>query len=233
MVGEVIVRDGDGSRPHNCINKAISTVGERAVIDPDVAGSKDGHGITISHGPPAIVGRRTADHSVSSRLAVMNVEAMDDDVVDKLNSDAGTVGNVDIHTTAINGLETVHDELLLQSDDHVTLEHNPEGLVLDHGMTEGPWVRVHRIIITRVSHNIVSSITTTNCIAAESNAAVCKALAVEVPLWVTSPAVVNGISSSTGQEAKFTASCVVVDCPAKYNIELIQHLACLIVNCQF
>ena len=167
------------------------------MVDPDVAGSKDGHGVAVSHGPPAIVGRRTADHSVSSRLAVMNVETMDDDVGDKLNSDASTIGTVDIHTTTIDGLEVVHDELLLQSDDHVALEHSTEGLVLDHSVTEGPWARVHRIIITWVGHMVVSTIATTNCIAAEASAAVCKVLAVEVPVWVASPAVVNGISSST------------------------------------
>lgn len=154
MVCEMVVRDGDGSGAHDSINKAIGTVGERVVINPNVAGTKDGDGITIGHGSPTKVGWRAANHRIACGFAVMDVEAMDDDIGDKLDGNARAISNVDIGTTTIYGLEAVHDKFLLQSDHHVTLEYNPEGLVLDDCMPEGagPWV--DGVVITRISHNV-------------------------------------------------------------------------------
>ncbi len=37
VVGEVVVRNGNGSRAHYSINEAISTIGERIVVEPNVA----------------------------------------------------------------------------------------------------------------------------------------------------------------------------------------------------
>jgi hypothetical protein len=56
---------------------------------------------------------------------------------------------------------------------------------------------VNGIIITGVSDDIEASITTTNGISAKTNATVCKTLAVLLPIGITTPAIINGISSST------------------------------------
>lgn len=64
----------------------------------------------------------------------MNVKTMNDDIGDKLDSDASTISYMDINTTTINGLETVHDQLLFQLYHHIPLEHNPQRLFLDNRM---------------------------------------------------------------------------------------------------
>ena len=55
----------------------------------------------------------------------MNMEAMYDDISDILDGNACTIGNVDVDSSGVNGLEAVHQELLLESDDHVSLEDDP------------------------------------------------------------------------------------------------------------
>lgn len=122
---------------------------------------------------------------------------MNYDICNKLDCDACSISNVNIDSAAINGLEAVHDELLLQLYHHVSLEHNPERLVLDDSVAKSTGSGVNRIIITRVSDNIEATITTTNGISAKTNAAVCKTLAVFLPVWITTPAVINWIASST------------------------------------
>lgn len=51
MVREVIVRDGDGSGCMDDIDQTIERVRERAMVDPDVGGSKNAYGITITPSP--------------------------------------------------------------------------------------------------------------------------------------------------------------------------------------
>lgn len=125
MVGEVVVRDGNGSWTHDSINKAISTIRKWIVINPYMAWAKNRDSITVSHCPPSIVTWRAPHHSIASGLAVMNVETMNDYICNKLNSDARTISNVDIGPTAINGLEAVHYKFLFQLYHHVPFEYNP------------------------------------------------------------------------------------------------------------
>lgn len=113
MVGEVVVRDGNGSRAHYSINKAISTIGKRVVVNPNVARSKNGDGIAISHCPPPIMRWRAPNHGIASGLAIMDVETMDDDIGHKLDCNASPIGDVDIDTSCINCLKAIHEELLL------------------------------------------------------------------------------------------------------------------------
>lgn len=83
------------------------------MINPDVAGAEYRHAIAISHGPPPVVGWRTAHHGIPSRHAVVDVYAMDDYVSDVLHRYACSLGNVNVHATPIQGFEAVHDKLLL------------------------------------------------------------------------------------------------------------------------
>lgn len=128
MVSEVVVRNGDGSGTHNSINKAISTIGKRTMVYPNMTRTKNRNSITISHCPPTIMGRRAADQGIASGLAVMNMNTMNDNVGDELNGNASTISNVDVGAAAIDGLEAVQDEFLSESDDHVMIEDDPEGL---------------------------------------------------------------------------------------------------------
>lgn len=143
----------------------------------------------------------------------MNVEAMDNNIGNKLDSDTSAIGNVNIVSTGINGFETVHNELLFQLYDHVAAEHNPQGLLLDNSMTNSTRLWVNRVIVARISDNIVTTITTTNGITPKSNATISKTLAILLPIGVTSPAVINRISCPTREISKFSPFSTVPDAP--------------------
>nr|GLL30801.1 hypothetical protein DY000_00005240 [Ipomoea trifida] len=84
-----------------------------------MARSENRDPIAVGHRPPAIMRRRAANHGVAGRFAVVNVEAMDDDIRDELDGNAGAVSYVDVGTACVDGLEAVHDQLLLQRDHHM------------------------------------------------------------------------------------------------------------------
>lgn len=167
------------------------------MINPDMTRPENGYGVTIGHSPPAIMSWRAPDHGIASGLAVMDVKTMNNNVGDVLNGDASSICNVDIGTAAVDGLEAVHDQLLLQHYDHVPLEDNPERLVLDHSMAQGAWPWVDRVVIARVGDDIESAIAATNGIATKADAAVGQALAILVPVAIAPPTVINWIPSST------------------------------------
>ena len=139
------------------------------------------------------MGGGTANHGVARLLAVVNVEAVDDDVRDELDGNAGAVGDMDVGAASVDGLEAVHYQLLLQRDHHVPLEHDPQGTVLDHGVPERPRFRVHRVVVVRVRHNIVAAIAPADRVAAEADAAVGEPLSPEVPPLVAPPAVIDWV----------------------------------------
>ena len=126
----------------------------------------------------------------------MDVQAMDDDIRNELDRDACAVSNVHIDSTSIYGLEAVHDQLLLQRDDHVALEDDPQRLVLDDSVAQGARPRVDRVVVASVCDHIVAAVAATNGIATEANPAVREALAVPLPVGVAAPAVVDGVASS-------------------------------------
>lgn len=135
----------------------------------------------------------------------MDVNAVDYDIGDELDGDTRSVSDVDVGAAAVNGLEAVHDELLLQGNDHVPLENNPEGLVLDDGMAERPRAGVHGVVIIRVGDDVVPAVTAANGIAAEPDATVRQPLAVVVPIRVAPPAIVDGIAGAAREVAKLLA----------------------------
>ena len=167
------------------------------MVDPDVTGAKDGNAIAISQRPPPIVGGGAAHHGVPCLDAVMDMDAVDDDVGDVLEGDAGAVGDVDVGAAAVDGLEAVHDELLLEGDDHVTLEHDPQGPVLDDGVTEGARFWIDCVVVGGVGDNVVTAVAPADGVAAEADGAVGKALAAEVPAPVAAPAVVDWVPGPT------------------------------------
>ena len=138
--------------------------------------------------------RRATNHRVACALTIMYMETVNYDIRDKLDGDASPVGNVDIGSTSIYGLEAVHDKLLLEGNHHVPLEHNPQRLVLNDSVAYSPWSWGNRVIIARVTNNIVFSIATSDSIASKTNATVSKALPVELPMGITSPTIINRIA---------------------------------------
>lgn len=174
---------------------------------------KDGNGISISHGSPPKMSWRASHHGISCGLAIMDVKTMDNDVSHKLDCDASAIGNMYIYPSSINCLKTVHDELLFQLNHHVPFEHNPKRFLLNDSMTKSPWLRVHWIVVTRISYDIETTITSTNSIPTKPNATFRKALPVAVPIGVTTPAVINGIACSTGEESQLPPFSAITDTP--------------------
>lgn len=113
VVSEVVVGNSNSSGPHNSIHKPISATRQRVMINPNVTRAKDGDPIAISKSPPPIMRGRAPNHCVTSYLAVVNMQPVDDHVGDELYGDARTISDVDVHAAAVDGLEAVHDEFLL------------------------------------------------------------------------------------------------------------------------
>lgn len=76
----------------------------------------------------------------------MNVETMNYDVGHVLDGNARSSSNVDVSSSAVDCLEGVHDQLLLQLDHHVSFEDNPEWLILDDTVSECAWLGIHRVV---------------------------------------------------------------------------------------
>lgn len=185
------------------------------MVHPDVAGAEDGHSISVGHGAPPIVAGRAAHHGVPRGLAVVDVEPVDDDVGDVLDGDAGAIGDVHVGAASVDGLEAVHDELLLERDDHVPLEDDPEWLFLDDGVAEGTLARVDRVVIARVGDHVDLAVAAANGVAAKADAAVSEALAIVVPVRVAAPAVIDGIACPARQVPEIPPGRAVPDRPAE------------------
>lgn len=154
MVGHVVVRDRDGGGPVDGIYQPVPAVGERAVVDPDVLAVEDRDAVAVRHPPPPVVPRRVPYHGVRPGLAVVDVDAVDDDVGDVVDGDARAASNMDAGAPAVDRLVRVHHELLLQLDDHVSFEDDPQWLVLYYRMAEGARPRVHGVVVPRVADHV-------------------------------------------------------------------------------
>lgn len=97
---------------------------------------------------------------------------MYDNVCDKLSGDASTMSDVNIDSTAINGFEAVHDELLFELDHHAGFENNPKRLGLDYSMPQSARTRVDDVMVAGIGDHVESTVTATNGIPTESDSAV-------------------------------------------------------------
>lgn len=79
-------------------------------------------------------------------------------------------------------------------DEHVGGKDDPEGLRLDDGVAEGTGAGCDSVVVGGVSDNVVAAPLTAECVLAKPNTAVGEALAVELPVWVATPAVVDWVS---------------------------------------
>ena len=140
---------------------------------------------------------------------------MNNHIGNVLNSNATSIGNVDIDSAPVDRLKAVHDQFLLQPYHHVALEHDPERLLLDDSMAESARVGVNRVIITGVCDNVKAAVAAPNGVPAETDATVSQTLSVAVPIRVTPPAVVDWITGHTREKAQFPPLCAVIDAPAQ------------------
>ena len=134
VFGEMVVGDGDGGGSLDGIDQSILTMGHGIMVNPNVGWTINGDSITITSASIAKVIDRIPNKSSWAWNNVVNVEAMDDHILDELNCNAGTIGDMDIDSPSINGFVTGHDQLLIQPNYHTASKHNPQRPWLDHGM---------------------------------------------------------------------------------------------------
>ena len=201
MVSEEVVRDCNRSGAHNSIHKPISAIRERVMINPDMTRPKDRDRVTVSYRSPPVMRRRASHHRVPRGLTVMDMNPMHNNVGNVLDREARAVCDVDVDAAAVDGLEAVHDQLLLQGDHHVALEDDPERLVLDHGVAERSRSGGDGIVVAGVGYDVVAAVAAADRVAAESDRAVGEAFAAELPFAVAAPAVVDWVAGGAGEVA--------------------------------
>ena len=92
-------------------------------------------------------------------------------------------------------------------------------------MAKGSWSGIDRIVITGIGDDVVSTITSTNCITTEPNAAVGQVLSPQLPTWVTTPTVIYWISCSTREEPQVPPLCAIANAPVEYYQTIIDQAA--------
>lgn len=194
MMREVVVRNRDPRRPHHYVDQAILAMRQRAMVDPDIPRPKDGYPIAVGFGAPAVVRRAGAYVSLPRLVAVVDVDVVDDDVADVLQSEAAAADDVDVGAAAVEGLVGVEYQLLRQLDQHVGGEHDPEGLRLDDGVAERARFRGDGVVVGGVRYDVVTAALAAQRVLAEPKAAVGQALAVELPVGVAAPTVVDRVA---------------------------------------
>jgi len=126
MIGEVAIRDCEPGRSLNYINEAIIASSHGDVINPNILRSEDGNSIPITSSSVSIMVDRVPNQTTTTPLDVMNVNAMDDNILHELNSDPGTISDVDFNTTSIDCFVTIHDKFLVKLNNHASLEYDPQ-----------------------------------------------------------------------------------------------------------
>ena len=229
VMSEIIVWNGDMGRWHDCVNQTICAVRNGTMVHPDVPSCEDGNPISITYCSPPSMLWRIFYHSVSWRLTVVHVDAVNDDVCHILYGDTGAVSNVDVGASSIDCLETVHNELFLELDDHISLEDDPERFCLNHSMTQSAIGRIH-CIITGIRNDIKLAVFASNGVTAKSNAAIRQPFSVALPIGVAAPTVIDGITRFAWQDAQISSSSRSVN-SASASVRI--HTSSIIVSIDF
>lgn len=214
VVGHVIVWNSNGSGAMNGINKSVTAVRERTVINPNVASTKNRNSISIRQSPPAIVAWRVSHISIPTLLTIMYVQPMDDHIRHVLYRYAWPTSNVDARASAVDCLERVDHQLFLELDHHITLENDPQWLLLDDTVPKCAWLRVHGVV-ARVSHHVNLAVSAPDGVLTEPDRAVCQPLPVLLPIAVTPPAVINWVTCPTWEVPQIPPINWLIDAPAK------------------
>jgi len=197
VVSHVIVGDGNGGRPVNGVDQPIIAVRQGAVVNPYVASAEDGDAITVGYGPPPVVAWGVPHHSIPPLLTVMDIYPVDYNIGHILYRNAWPTRNVHASASSVDGLEGVHDKLLLQLNHHVPGEYDPERLLLNHRVTERPRLRRHRVIVAGIRHHVDFPVLSSNRVFPKPNCTIRQPLPVLLPVGVTPPTVVYWVTCPT------------------------------------
>lgn len=129
----------------------------------------------------------------------MDVNPVNDNVFHILYCNARTVGDVDIGASAVDCLVTVHDKLLFELDDHVSLKDDPQRLVLNNSVAQSAWPGIDWIVVIGICDNIESAVLPSNGVPAESNGAVCKPLSIVFPICIAAPTIIDRVPRPASQ----------------------------------
>ncbi|ONK66455.1 uncharacterized protein A4U43_C06F8260 [Asparagus officinalis] len=79
---------------------------------------------------------------------------MDEDVGDVLDREARAVGDFYPEAPPVDRLVAGDDELLLEGDEHVSGEDDPQGLLLDDAPAEGSWLGFLDVVVGVICHDV-------------------------------------------------------------------------------
>lgn len=125
MLREIVVRDSDRGGSVGDINEAISAMCQKAMVNPNMRRSKDTNGITVAPSALPDMGGSAPNHAGLARLTIMNTYSMDNNMTYTLHSDAWSICNLYFSPSTVYGLKTIHNELILERDDHVLGKNDP------------------------------------------------------------------------------------------------------------
>jgi hypothetical protein len=91
----------------------------------------------------------------------------------------------------------VHDKLLLKSDHHVAYEDDAKRLNFHNTVAQRAWSRIDDIVVSVISDNIDLPVLTTDRNLPESGRIVRQLLPRALPVEITPPAIIDGISRAT------------------------------------
>lgn len=165
------------------------------MVDPYIPRAKDRYPITIRLPPMADMRGARPDIRIPGWLAIIHMHIVYNHIAHILQSDASVSGYLHVGPTPVDSLVAINYELMFKLDDHVRLEDDPKGLVLDDGMAEGSRCRAHGVLIRGVGNDIVTPPFAPQCRLAKAYGALGQALAVVAPVRVAAPTVVDGVSS--------------------------------------
>lgn len=152
--------------------------------------------------PPVPLG--VPDVATGAGLDVVNVEVVNDDMLHELDGEAGTVGDVNVRPPTVDGLVVVDHQLLLELDDHVTGEDDPEWPVAGHAVAEGAWPGVQEVVVRRICNHINRTTQAAFGVAAEALGALGQKLAVARPIAPAPPAPVDRVCGNAFSAFSFS-----------------------------
>lgn len=181
VLGEIVVRDGDSSGSTDDVNEAILTTGEKAVVNPNIRRCKHRNGISIRASTLSNMRWTAPDAARFPDRTVMNADPMNNYMAYPLHRYAWPVRNLHFNPSTVNGLEAVHDKLVLQFDNHVLGENDPKRLRLDYTISQCAWFGVYCVVV-RCGDHIYRPIFSSYCIFAEAHRAIRQSTAVGRPV---------------------------------------------------
>lgn len=193
MVSEKAVWNGYSSGTHDGVDQSICATWQWTVVNPNCAWSKDGNPISITLGSKPIMCGGAPNICISRRFTVVDMNSMNDNIGHILNCNASSICYMNIGTSTINSLITVHDKLLLELNNHIFLENNPERFGLNNSVPQSARSRIDRVIVIWICNYIKSAILTSNGVFAKSDGTISQSLSVVNPVRITTPTVIDGV----------------------------------------